>query len=361
MRRVILPALAAVLLAGVALAKDEAIRVFDSKFKEPQVAVAPDGHIFVVAGTDDSVQVAVSKDGKTFEKPVVAGKGKVALGMRRGPRIAATAKSIVATAVAMDGENKGNVISWRSGDEGTTWEGPAIVNKKGESAREGLQGLAAGQNDDVACVWLDLRANSTEIYASISKDGGKNWGDDVKVYSSPDGHTCECCHPSVAWNSKGELAVMWRNWLDGSRDMWIALSKDGGKTFTKGQKLGEGSWPLKACPMDGGAVAGSSDGVWTTVWRRDRDVFLAAAGKAERSLGAGVQPWVAIGPGGAFAAWLDKAGGTLYVAGPKKEAAEVATGAQDPAMAGALDGKGPVVLAWWSDGGVMSRVLVGRK
>jgi hypothetical protein len=361
MKRVILPALAAALVAGVALAKDEAVRVFESRFKEPQVAVAPNGHIFIVAAADDSLQVATSKDGKSFDKPVVAGTAKVHVGMRRGPRIAATSKSVVVTAIATEGENKGNLLSWRSGDEGATWEGPAVVNRKGESAREGLQGLAAGPDDEVASVWLDDRAGTKEVYASISKDGGKTWGDDLKVYASPDGHVCECCHPSASWNAKGELAFMWRNWLEGSRDMWIAVSKDGGKTFTKGQKLGEGSWPLKACPMDGGAVAGSTDGVWTTVWRRDREVFLATAGKAERSLGTGVQPWVAFGPGGAFATYLDKAGGSLLVAGPKKEPAEVATGAYDPAIAGALDGKGPVVLAWGSDGGVMSRLLVGRK
>src|SRR5581483_9024734 len=147
----------AALFAGVALAKEEPVRVFEPKFREPQVAVAPSGRVFVVAGDGESLHVATSKDGKAFEKPVLVGRAKTALGMRRGPRIAATAESVVVTAVAVEGDKKGDVLSWRSGDEGATWEGPLAVNHSAGSGREGLHGMAAGPNDEIACAWLDLR------------------------------------------------------------------------------------------------------------------------------------------------------------------------------------------------------------
>ncbi len=113
--------------------------------------------------------------------------------------------------------------------------------------------------------------------------------------------------------------------------------------------------------MDGGAVVGAPDGAWSTVWRRDKEVLLAAPGKTERSLGTGIQPWVALGPGGPFVAWLEKANGSLLIAGPKKEPVSIAGDAQNPAIAGALDGKGPVVVAWATSEGVMARALVARK
>ncbi|KAJ3054740.1 hypothetical protein HK102_011471, partial [Quaeritorhiza haematococci] len=48
---------------------------------------------------------------------------------------------------------------------------------------------------------------------------------------------------------------MWRNSLKGARDLFLADSSDGGRTFSPAEKLGRGTWPLNACPMDGGAVA----------------------------------------------------------------------------------------------------------
>ena len=56
-------------------------------------------------------------------------------------------------------------------------------------------------------------------------------------------------------DAQGRVAVMWRNWLNGSRDMFAALSSDGGKTFATAQKLGSGTWKLNGCPMDGGSIA----------------------------------------------------------------------------------------------------------
>jgi hypothetical protein len=77
-------------------------------------------------------------------------------------------------------------------------------------------------------------------------------------------------------DSSGRLAVMWRNWLGGSRDMYAALSSDGGRTFTPGQKLGAGTWKLNGCPMDGGAIAFDGGGKVLTAWRREKTVFTAA-------------------------------------------------------------------------------------
>ena len=65
------------------------------------------------------------------------------------------------------------------------------------------------------------------LMGSLSKDGGKTWSPNQLVYASPDGHICECCHPTAYVGPKGELYAMWRNWLGGSRDMYYAVSTDG--------------------------------------------------------------------------------------------------------------------------------------
>lgn len=112
----------------------------------------------------------------------------------------------------------------------------------------------------VFVTWLDLRDGGTELWSAVSPDGGATWGDNTRVYQSPAGHICECCHPSAAMDGKGRVAVMWRNWLGGSRDMYAAMSDDYGKTFAPAQKLGSGTWKLNGCPMDGGAITFDADG-----------------------------------------------------------------------------------------------------
>ncbi len=179
------------------------------------------------------------------------------------------------------------------------------VNDVAASAREGLHAMAAAPKGAVFCVWLDLRNDKTELFAARSGDGGATWSANQFVYRSPSGSICECCHPSAAFDEQGKLYLMWRNSLDGTRDMYVLVSDDGGETFGAAQKLGQGTWPLKACPMDGGMIAAGASGP-ATVWRRDRQVFVAAPNERERLLGSGEQPWIAMTKQGASVVWLAK-------------------------------------------------------
>lgn len=262
---------------------------------QPQLAVSG-GRAFTDCGQGDRVVVFASKDqGRTFGKPVtLPTSGHLMLGMRRGPRVAISGASVVVSAVfgQKGGGADGDLFAWRSRDEGQTWSGPAKVSDVPGAAREGLHGMAASSSGRVACVWLDLRGSGTEVWAATSPDGGASWGRNVRVYRSPDGHVCECCHPSVAFGPKGELYVMFRNWLGGSRDMYLSTSRDGGSTFGAAEKLGLGTWPLNACPMDGGSIGVGADGSVTTAWRRGGKVFLCQPGKPETEIGEGVQPWM---------------------------------------------------------------------
>ncbi|MBI3725911.1 exo-alpha-sialidase [bacterium] len=237
---------ASVLLVAPVLAGDRPAPIFPRGMKEPQVAVSPAGAVFVVAGNESSLQVASSQDGKAFSQGVEVARAKVALGCRRGPRIAATEKSVVVTAVSTDKDagQDGDLLSWRSDDQGKTWKGPVKVNTKRMSAREGLQALAAGPKDELVSVWLDDRNGGKEVMGARSTDGGATWIDEASVYKAPGTEgICPCCHPSVSWNAKGEVTAMFRNGVDRARDMWLVTSKDHGKTWIKPQKLGEGSWP----------------------------------------------------------------------------------------------------------------------
>ena len=313
---------------------------------QPQVAIAPSGRIHVVFGKDTAIYHTASADGRSFSAPVKVGElDKLALRMRRGPRISATDKLIVVTAIS---HAEGSLHSWTSADRGATWkEGPKL-NDTDKSAREGLHAMSGDGKGFVLATWLDLRSGGAEMWGASSQDGGATWGVNALIYKSPDGHICECCHPSVAVDAAGRVAVMWRNWLGGSRDLYLATSSDRGKTFGAAQKLGAGTWKLNGCPMDGGAVAINSKGEPLAVWRREKAVFASSPIVPEQRLAdAGNQALVLSTSKGTVYLWESAAG--LMI---QRNDGWPERFADDARMvAGAALPKGGAVVAWESTAG----------
>jgi hypothetical protein len=348
-------AVLALSLASMAIAGDAvelARGVSPQQPQQPQVAVDSKGAIHVIFGVSDSIFYRRSDDaGKTFTDPILLAQvNAMSLGMRRGPRIAVTGSAICVTAIGgKQGKGRdGDLLSLVSTDGGKTWSEPVIVNDTADAAREGLHAMASGPKNSLCCVWLDLRTKASEVMASTSTDGGKTWSKNTTVYRSPDGSVCECCHPSVAIDPKGGVVVQWRNSLSGARDLYVASSGDGGKTFGDATKLDKVTWPLDGCPMDGGAVATLTDGSFASVWRREKSVFLLTKGQSEeRRLGEGEQPWVAGTVNGPFAVWVKKRGGAVLLLRPDPDVViELAAHGNDPVIACGPSGRGPIVAVW---------------
>ena len=268
---------------------------------QPQVAVSPSGEIYVVFGREESIYFTKSTDhGVTFSAPAKIGTAPgMPLGMRRGPRIAATAKRLVVTAPSQD------LVSFISDDDGANWSDRITVNDQPKSANEGLDNITALPDGSFYAVWLDFRGDGKKVAGARLDPGATAWGKNVIVYKSPDGSVCDCCHPSITTDAKGNLTAMWRNSLQGNRDFYLATSSDKGDTFGDAQKLGNGSWRLNACPMDGGNLVAGPDGV-VTVWRRQSDLFIDQPGQPETKLASGMQPVVARVGGQLVFAWQDR-------------------------------------------------------
>lgn len=321
--------------------------------KQPQAAIGTDGSVHLVYGIGDTVQYCHSPDGgSTFGKAMQAFHvPNMSLGMRRGPRIVKTTNAVVVTAIGGEiGKGRdGDVLAWRSTDDGKTWQGPVRVNDTADSAREGLHAMASGADGSIWCVWLDLRDKKSEIYATVSRDDGATWEANQCVYRSPSGSVCECCHPSVIVNGNN-VHVMFRNSIGGDRDMFVTSSNDGGKSFTPARKLGSGTWTLDACPMDGGMLAAGPKGSLETVWRRDGNVYTATAdGSPEVLLGKGQQPWITATSKGSVIVWTAGREGDLLAHSPESEQPKkLAEAARDPMITAASNGTGPAIVCWES-------------
>lgn len=308
--------------------------------REPQAVATSDGKFVAVFGAGSRIYEVHEEDSAKWSVPrLVADLPGLSLGMHRGPRIAVNDSAWVITAPTLR-RGVGDLMSYVSKDQGKTWKGPVRINDAPEKAPEGLQALMSWTEGRFYALWLDLRDGGMELYASLYRDGA--WGKNVLVYSSPSGNVCECCHPSLSMGKGGSIQAMWRNSIDGNRDMWMARSLDG-ESFTEARKLGKGSWPLSACPMDGGAIGQD----WAA-WRRENTVYISdLAGSPELRVGEGMQPWIS----GNWIVWLVSKNGPLL-------AKSIASSADPITLASSADG--PVVasakdrhLALWASNGVV--------
>jgi hypothetical protein len=219
------------------------------------------------------------------------------LGNRRGPRIAAFGDSLTVTMIANE------LLAIHSSDGGDTWSDPVTINDVATCAREGLHDLAVSPHGELFVTWLDLREGTMELWGATSADAGQTWSNDERIYRSPGETICQCCHPSVLSDRDGNLAVMWRNAIDGSRDMWIANRFRGTREFTGARKLGSGSWMIEGCPVDGGRIVALGDRNFGAVWQRAGEIFYSGSDGGEILVGKGKQPVATLKGDRLFVAW----------------------------------------------------------
>jgi hypothetical protein len=336
----------------------------DAPAREPQLA-ASGSTVALTFGAGSAVYFTVSHDsGRTFSAPVkVEQAGNVVLTHHRGPRIAISGKTMIISAIvgkaipdthsAHGAGPDGDLFVWRSTDGGKTWSQPILVNDVPNAPNEALHTLAADAKGNLFLAWLDHRPGKEgkTLYGARSADAGATWSKNFLVYQSPDGTICECCHPSSAFTPDGELLVMWRNWLDGSRDMYLARSR-AGATFGPAEKLGMGTWKLKGCPMDGGGVAVSQKRVFTA-WRREGTVYMAEPGGQEIALGQGKDLAVAAGSKGVYVAWVSASG--VQLRAPDASPVTLSNDGAFPAITVLSDGA--VVAAWQEGDSIATRRL----
>jgi hypothetical protein len=346
------------LLLALLLAANIAPDSGKPEYRQPQLAT-DSRMVAATFGAGTAIYFAASYDrGRTFSKPLkVAEAPLLSLGRHRGPRIAITPSAIVISAVVATKTppgTDGDLKAWRSVDGGKTWSAGVMVNDEPSAAREGLHAMAAGPDGRLFATWLDLRKKGTRLYGATSTDGGATWSKNAVVYESPSGTICQCCHPSAAIDANGGIHVMWRNAVEGNRDMYTAVSTDGGSTFGKAEKLGEGSWKLDACPMDGGGLALNSQGKAVSVWRRGGDIFVTASGEKERKIDAGKDAALTIASSGVYVVWTNNGAVRALVPG-KTEPILLAPQGAFPQLI-AVPG-GPVVAAWEDHGQIAWKQL----
>jgi len=313
----------------------------------PMITTDKSGNIQLVFGKNDSLLYTVSTDkGKTFSSPtLIALVPKLTASHTRGPQIAATTKGLAVVAC----DQPGNIYSFVKDAEGN-WTKTSRLNDRDTIAKENFVAMSA-DGDNAYAVWLDLRDGHNEIFGAYSKDAGKTWSNNIKVYASSDTTVCECCKPSVAVKGNN-VYVMFRNWLGGKRDLYLIQSADGGITFGEAQKLGKGTWALKGCPMDGGSLTIDNNGNPQTVWNREGLIYASEPGKEEVEIGKGRNCTMESVNGKKVYAWVED--GNVIVMKPQGMKMNLGKGSQP--LIKALNNE-HVICIWENDQKIHRRML----
>ncbi len=138
------------------------------------------------------------------------------------------------------------------------------------------------------------------LYLARSRDQGRTFERNVRVA----GNVCPCCRAAVGF-SKGNVIVAWRSVEEGDiRDISVSISSDRGMRWSEPKIVARDNWKINGCPHAGPTIATAGDRTyiaWLTGGDGGPGIFLASTKDGGRSFtprrkvssGAAAQPFLA--------------------------------------------------------------------
>lgn len=152
-------------------------------------------------------------------------------------------------------EDKSRILYSSSQDGGTTWSDAISISQyegdciDDDDTPEGAV-PAVGPNGEIYVAW----SYNEKIFFDVSKDGGKSWlAEDIVLANQPGGWTIDIpglnrcngmpvtCVDLSDGPNRGTIYVNWADQRNGAddTDIWLASSKDGGKTWTDPMRVND--------------------------------------------------------------------------------------------------------------------------
>ncbi len=258
---------------------------------QPQVVVDGQGtvHLLYFKGTPGSGDLFYAKrlPGKTdFTEPVLVNSqpgSAIATGTIRGGHIALgkNGRAHVAWNGSMKAEPKnalgGHPMMYaRLADDGRTFE-PQRNLMTQTAVLDGGGSLAADSKGNVFVAWHALGKDSAKgeqnrkVWIAASRDEGKSFAAEQPAWKTETG-ACGCCGLRGFSDLQGNAYFLYRAASGNvNRGMYMLRSADLGKSFV-GQQLD--NWKIATCPMSSEAFAEGPNGVHAA-WDNDGEMFFA--------------------------------------------------------------------------------------
>jgi hypothetical protein len=281
----------------------------------------------------------------------------------------------------------------RSTDNGDTFSDPVTLHAPAGFDQANLlgEGLAAtfsfgtmglAPDGSVIAAWQDVRgmvdsSDGADAYVAISRDDGKSFTAERRALAG--GDVCPCCQLTMAFGD-GTTLLGYRHIYDDGRDSSVAVSTDGGETFTSVARMPVKPWKIDGCPLKPTALAVDGDTVYAAAYSAGPEpagVYLSRSDDGGRTFADATQlhpgaaysdaPCLTVGADGRLrAVWQAKTGGDrrLYMAESAPDGGALSGPRELPAPDGnasypvtAVGQDGTLYVAWQHAG---ERVLLTR-
>jgi BNR repeat-like domain len=257
---------------------------------EPTTAAAADGSFYVAwvnheAKNGDVMLARFAAHGKASGAPVrVNPQAGIATAWRGDQPSLAVAKNgsvyVVWTArVEANGKKGTDLYLSVSNDMGQTFAAPVKINDDKAPAAHGMHALDVADDGRIFVSWLDERnvhvpkpstkaeghhmESNRELFIADSSDGGRTFSRNRKVAAE----ACPCCKTALAVAADGTVFVSWRHVLPGNfRHIAVASSSDAGVTFSKPVIVSDDKWMLQGCPVSGPSLSVDGGGALKVLW-----------------------------------------------------------------------------------------------
>ena len=257
---------------------------------EPVTAVSPDGGFYVAwvnhnANSQSDVMFArFDSEGAASGSPVMVNQQAGVATAWRGdpPSVAVADKSVYVlwtARVEVNGQKGTDLYLSVSHDQGKSFAPAVKVNDDKLPGAHGMHSLAVAGDGKIYAAWLDERNVATpkpskhagghhmesnrEIFVAYSTDGGKTFSANQKVAEN----VCPCCKTALAVAADGTLYASWRQVLPGNfRHIAVASSTDGGANFSTPVIVSDDKWVLLGCPVSGPSLSIGANGTLRVVW-----------------------------------------------------------------------------------------------
>jgi hypothetical protein len=238
------------------------------------------GNVFYTLSTDGgstfSPSLRVNNDGSAIAAGTIRG-AQMALGKRGRAHVAwnGSSDAELKGPVNPDSGKPGSPMLYsRLNDAGTVFE-PERNLMHGSFGLDGGGSVASDRAGNVFVMWhgigTDVKSGAghegearRQVWIAKSKDNGRTFLVEEKAWQRPTG-ACACCGMKVFATRKGSIHALYRSATEAvHRDTYLITSKDHGKNFEGGLLH---KWEINACPMSSMDFAENSTtliGAWET-------------------------------------------------------------------------------------------------
>jgi hypothetical protein len=257
---------------------------------EPVTASAADGSFYVAWVNHDAKQADVmianfGSNGEMRGVPVRVNRQAGGATAWRGdqPSLAVAGDGsvyVVWTArVDAGGRHGTDLYMSVSNDRAQSFASEVKINDDKIPGPHGMHSLAIAKDGRVYVGWLDERniqkpkpstkgeghhmESNRDLFIAHSTDGGRTFSTNRKIASE----ACPCCKTALAVANDGTLYAGWRQVLPGSyRHIAVMSSTDGGASFSSPVIVSDDRWMLQGCPVSGPSLSVDASGGLKVLW-----------------------------------------------------------------------------------------------